>query len=102
MFPPTPPKNNNPHVQEHTLVADETLHMLNVVLKTAFRRHCPGETVCGKGPWQLVRDVQQKLLALSHRPARVVSEERLAHYVAQELSDPDRNPVPRLKLVGAT
>jgi hypothetical protein len=100
MFSPTQPKINNPRVQEHTLVPDETLHMLNVVLKTAFRMHCTGETVCGKGPWQLVRDVQQKLLELSRRPVGIVSEERLACYVAREMSDLDRNAVPPLKLVG--
>jgi hypothetical protein len=102
MIRPTKPKFKKPNVRKHTLVPDATLHMLNVVLKTAFRLHCTGETVCGKGPWQLVRDVQQKLLQLSRRPLGVISEERLTRYVAKEFSDHDRKEVPRLKLVGIT
>jgi len=89
-----------PRTKGHTLIPHETLHMLNVVLKTAFRLHCTGETVCGKGPWQLVRDVQHKLRELSRRPAAVVSEARLARYVEKELSGPDQTRVPPLKLVG--
>jgi hypothetical protein len=101
MFHPTQPQFKKVCGKEHTLVPDETLHMLNVVLKTAFRMHCTGETVCGKGPWQLVRDVQQKLLELSRRPVGIVSEERLTRYVAKELSGPERNAFSPLKLVGA-
>jgi hypothetical protein len=86
----------------HTLVPDDTLRMLNEVLKTAFRLHCTGETVCGKGPWQLVRDVQHKLQELSRRPAGMVSEERVTRFVAKELSVPARPGLPTLKLIGTT
>ncbi len=93
---------SKPRARGHTLVPDDTLRMLNVVLKTAFRLHCTGETVCGMGPWQLVRDVQHKLQELSRRPAGMVSEERLARYVAKELSGLAQPGVPPLKLIGTT
>jgi len=64
----------------------ETLHMLSLVLKMAFRTHCTGETVCDRGPWQLVRDVQNKLLELSQESEAAVSEERLTRYVEAALA----------------
>ncbi len=93
---------SRPGGQGHTLVPDDTLRMLNVVLKTAFRLHCTGETVCGKGPWQLVKDVQHKLQELCRRPAGMVSEDRLARYLAKELSGMALQGVPPLKLIGTT
>ena len=59
--------------------------MLGVVLKAAFRMHCTGETMGGKGAWQVVADVQRKLVDLSRSPGALVSEERLADYVDREL-----------------
>jgi hypothetical protein len=72
----------------YTLVPKETLHMLGAVLKTAFRMHCTGETVCSKNPWQLVHEVQEKLTALSPELESVVSEQRLVRYIEDSLSRP--------------
>ena len=82
------------HANTGTLVPKETLLMLSAVLKTAFRLHCTGEAACGKGPWQLVEDVERKLLELSQEPATVISEGRLARYVETELSEPLVLPAP--------
>jgi hypothetical protein len=71
------------------MVPKETLHMLSAVLKIAFRMHCTGETVCAKSPWQLVQDVQEKLMALSQESESAVSEERLIRYIEGALSGPD-------------
>jgi hypothetical protein len=70
---------------ERAMVPKDTLHMLSVLLKAAFRMHCTGESVAGKTAWQLVHDVQGKLADLSQCPGTVVSEERLAEYIEQEL-----------------
>lgn len=87
-------------VQAGDAVAPETLHMLSVVLKTAFRTHCTGETVAGKGPWQLVQEVQARLAALSRGTGTLVSEERLVRYLETELADPSPAATPALTLVG--
>src|SRR5205807_3362003 len=65
----------------------ETLHMLGLVLKAAFRMHCTGETVCDRSPWQLIRDVQHKLLELSRESEAAVSEERLVRYIETVLAE---------------
>ncbi len=71
---------------QRTLVPTETLHLLGVVLKTAFRTYCTGETVGRRGAWQLVQQVQRKLAELSRHPAGLVSEERLARFVEADLA----------------
>ncbi|HEV3257871.1 MAG TPA: hypothetical protein VG013_13380 [Gemmataceae bacterium] len=65
----------------------ETLHLLSLVLKAAFRGHCTGEAVCDRGPWQLVREVQNKLLELSQESEAAVSEERLVRYIEAVLAE---------------
>lgn len=82
------------HANSGTRVPKETLHMLGAVLKTAFRMHCTGEFACGKAPWQLVQDVERKLVALSQEPATAISESRLARYVEAELCDRAGLPAP--------
>lgn len=72
----------------YTLVPKETLHMLSVVLRTAFRTHCTGETVCAQSPWQLVQTVQEELAALSRESDSAVSEERLIRFLEESLARP--------------
>jgi len=68
---------------------NETLHMLSLVLKTAFRMHCTGETVCDQRPWQLVEGVRRKLVELSQELESVVSEDKLAGFVGTVLCPPE-------------
>jgi hypothetical protein len=74
--------------------ADETLLLLSAVLKTAFRLHCTGESISGKGPWQLVGDVQRKLVALSAGREGVLSEVLLTRFIETDLVD-SRSPEAR-------
>jgi hypothetical protein len=57
--------------------ADDRLQMLSELLKTAFRLHCTGESLDGRGPWEVVCEVQGRLAALSGAAAGPVSEDRL-------------------------
>jgi hypothetical protein len=60
--------------------ADDRLQMLSQLLKTAFRLHCTGETLGDRGPWELVREVQERLAEMAGSPGLLMSEERLAAY----------------------
>ena len=85
MFPRLQTKTDRQPTTRCTPVPNETLHLLSTVLQTAFRLHCTGDTVGGKGPWELVREVQQKLGELA-QDQTAVSEERLARFVQNKLA----------------
>jgi len=100
MFPRLQTKPDRQPTTRSTPVPSETLHLLSTVLQTAFRLHCTGDTVGGKGPWELVREVQQKLGELA-QDQTAVSEERLARFIETTLAGSGLAPAgPVLKLVG--
>jgi hypothetical protein len=69
--------------------ADDRLQILSQLLKTAFRLHCTGETLGDRGPWQLVREVQERLTELSGSPGVVMSEEHQLDFLRQAPTESD-------------
>jgi hypothetical protein len=50
-------------------VARDTLRLLSVGLEIAYQMHRTGHPFQGRDPWQLVREVQERLVELSQAPA---------------------------------